>query len=229
MHEPGPFIRIRWDVASEAGIRDLRDHLSRYLERVQAGEQFTVTDRGRPIAVDEPGAFERLVAEGLVTSVRLIYTEARVALAHAERRGWLTSADLSPTLDGLERLHRQLDLLEVDDLLVRRAGELAPLHALRGYDARHLAGAERVHGATTIVVAGGSDLCTAAGTLGLAVATTSVDGGGPWAQRPWRVSRDPRRRTQGPDRSATDRPASRCSSSSTPQITPQSRWSMSGW
>jgi prevent-host-death family protein len=56
---------------AEAGIRDLRDHLSRYLERVQAGEQFTVTDRGRPIArliaVDEPEAFERLVAEGLVT------------------------------------------------------------------------------------------------------------------------------------------------------------------
>lgn len=56
---------------AEAGIRDLRDHLSRYLARVQAGEQFTVTDRGRPIArliaVDEPGAFERLVAEGHVT------------------------------------------------------------------------------------------------------------------------------------------------------------------
>lgn len=56
---------------AEAGIRDLRDHLSRYLERVQAGEQFTVTDRGRPIArliaVDEAGAFDRLVAEGLVT------------------------------------------------------------------------------------------------------------------------------------------------------------------
>lgn len=56
---------------ADAGIRDLRDHLSRYLERVQAGEQFTVTDRGRPIArliaVDEPEAFERLVAEGLVT------------------------------------------------------------------------------------------------------------------------------------------------------------------
>jgi prevent-host-death family protein len=55
----------------EAGIRDLRDHLSRYLERVRAGEELTVTDRGRPIArlvpVDGPHTFERLVAEGLVT------------------------------------------------------------------------------------------------------------------------------------------------------------------
>jgi prevent-host-death family protein len=60
----------RWVVA-EAGVRDLRDHLSRYLERVQAGEELTVTDRGRPIArlvpVDEPRPFDRLVAEGLVT------------------------------------------------------------------------------------------------------------------------------------------------------------------
>lgn len=56
---------------AEAGIRDLRDHLSRYLERVQAGEELTVTDRGRPIArlvpVEGPHTFDRLVAEGLVT------------------------------------------------------------------------------------------------------------------------------------------------------------------
>ncbi len=57
---------------AEAGIRDLRDHLSRYLERVQAGEELTVTDRGRPIArlvpVDEPRPFDRLLAEGLITT-----------------------------------------------------------------------------------------------------------------------------------------------------------------
>lgn len=55
---------------TEAGIRELRDHLSRYLERVQAGEELTVTDRGRPVArlipVGEPRPFDRLVAEGIV-------------------------------------------------------------------------------------------------------------------------------------------------------------------
>ena len=55
---------------AEAGIRDLRDHLSRYLDRVQAGEELTVTDRGRPVArlipVEDERAFERLVAEGLI-------------------------------------------------------------------------------------------------------------------------------------------------------------------
>jgi prevent-host-death family protein len=56
---------------AEAGIRDLRDHLSRYLERVRSGEVLTVTDRGRPIArlvpVDGPHTLDRLIAEGLVT------------------------------------------------------------------------------------------------------------------------------------------------------------------
>ena len=55
---------------AEAGVRDLRDHLSRYLERVQAGEELTVTDRGRPVArlvpITELRPFERLVAEGVV-------------------------------------------------------------------------------------------------------------------------------------------------------------------
>jgi prevent-host-death family protein len=57
-------------VMAEAGVRDLRDHLSRYLERVRAGEELTVTDRGRPISrlapVDGPRTFDRLVAESLV-------------------------------------------------------------------------------------------------------------------------------------------------------------------
>jgi prevent-host-death family protein len=54
---------------AEAGVRDLRDHLSRYLERVRAGEEVTVTDRGRPIARLVPvgtNTFDRLIAEGLV-------------------------------------------------------------------------------------------------------------------------------------------------------------------
>jgi uncharacterized protein len=58
---------------------------------------------------------------------------------------------------------------------VRRAGELAQHHALRGDDAIHLAAAERVRDATTIMVVGDRDLCAAAQALGLAVADTSID------------------------------------------------------
>jgi prevent-host-death family protein len=55
---------------AEAGVRELRNNLSRYLEQVREGEEVTVTDRGVPIArivpVDAPTAFEQLVRDGVV-------------------------------------------------------------------------------------------------------------------------------------------------------------------
>ena len=51
------------------GVRELRQNLSVYLERVVAGERFEVTDRGRVVAMLIPlppaaTLVERLVAEG---------------------------------------------------------------------------------------------------------------------------------------------------------------------
>ncbi len=34
----------------EVGVRELKNNLSRYLDRAQQGEEVVVTDRGRPIA-----------------------------------------------------------------------------------------------------------------------------------------------------------------------------------
>jgi prevent-host-death family protein len=55
---------------AEAGIRELRDHFSQYLDRVRAGEELTVTDRGTAIArllpIVRPRPFDRLVDEGLI-------------------------------------------------------------------------------------------------------------------------------------------------------------------
>ncbi len=57
---------------ASVGIRELRDHLSRYLRRVKAGEQVTVKERGRAIAQlvpMEPGtardALNALLREGV--------------------------------------------------------------------------------------------------------------------------------------------------------------------
>lgn len=58
----------------EVGVRELRDNLSRYLDRVRAGEEVVVTDRGRAIArvlpIGAERVLDRLIAEGVVTPAR---------------------------------------------------------------------------------------------------------------------------------------------------------------
>ena len=58
-------------VDMEAGVRELRDRLSHYLNVVRDGQEVTVTDHGKAVArqvpLDQPRALDRLVAEGLVT------------------------------------------------------------------------------------------------------------------------------------------------------------------
>mgnify|MGYP005863565267 CR=1 FL=1 len=53
---------------AQVGVRELRQRASEVLRRVEAGETFEVTDRGRPIAILAPlperGPLERLRASG---------------------------------------------------------------------------------------------------------------------------------------------------------------------
>jgi prevent-host-death family protein len=56
---------------ARVGVRELRQNLSVYLERVRAGERLEVTERGHPVAALIPlpkpsTALERLVATGRV-------------------------------------------------------------------------------------------------------------------------------------------------------------------
>lgn len=58
---------------AEVGVRELRDHLSRYLERVQEGKEVIVTDRGRAIARLGPTArtrMDELIDAGVVIPSR---------------------------------------------------------------------------------------------------------------------------------------------------------------
>lgn len=57
---------------NSVGVAELRQNLSRYLERVRRGERLVVTDRNRPVAELGPpptgGAeLDRLLAEGRVS------------------------------------------------------------------------------------------------------------------------------------------------------------------
>ena len=126
-----------------------------------------------PLLVDEPGSevAARLWTEAdHVISVRLVYAEARAALAQARRLGRLAPAQLSTLVGVLDDLYASIDRIEIDERLVRRAGDLAQSHALRGYDAVHLAGLERIADEVTVLVSGDGDLCRAARAIGVAVA-----------------------------------------------------------
>ena len=54
------------------GIRELRQHASRYIDLVKAGESIEVTERGTPVArlvpvTDDRSVLQRLIDEGQAT------------------------------------------------------------------------------------------------------------------------------------------------------------------
>ena len=65
------------------------------------------------------------------------------------------------------RLWPEVDVLELTEPLARRAGALAEAHALRGYDAIHLASAEAVLDAGSVMVVADARLAEAAAAIGL--------------------------------------------------------------
>ncbi len=67
----------------------------------------------------------------------------------------------------LGALWPELDALELTEPLARRAGELADVHALRGYDAVHLASAEAILDDGDVMVVSDTRLAEAASTLGI--------------------------------------------------------------
>jgi predicted nucleic acid-binding protein len=108
-------------------------------------------------------------ADRLVT-VRLAHVEARAALAQAVRMGRISPTQARFSARELDGLFTQLDLVDIDDGLVRHAGDLAESQGLRAYDAVHLAAANRVDDTDLVVVAGDRALLGAAEAVGMTVA-----------------------------------------------------------
>ena len=85
------------DHMTDVGIRELKAHLSEYLERAARGETLRVTDRGRPKVVIGPVPGRALVDEGV-------------------RAGWITpatGATLGPARRATSR-RRVADVLAED-------------------------------------------------------------------------------------------------------------------
>ena len=126
-----------------------------------------------PLLISEPGsrrAASLWETADRVVSVRLVYPETWAALAQAQRLGRVGTRDLRDAVTELDSLFEEIDLVEVDAPLARLAGELAEIHRLRGYDAVHLAAADRIRDPSVVVVAGDSALLDAATAEGMAVA-----------------------------------------------------------
>ena len=84
--------------------------------------------------------------------------------------GRLSAQQLRDAVTEFDSLFEEIDLVEVDDALARCAGELAEVRQLRGYDAVHLAAADRVRDPDVVVIADDGALLEAATAEGLAVA-----------------------------------------------------------
>ncbi len=95
-----------------------------------------------PLLIEEPASplcaemWES--AEGLV-STRLVEIEAAAALQKARRLERISQSILASALRLLDGFMTDLDLIEIDQDLVRRARQCAEFAPLRGYDAVHCA------------------------------------------------------------------------------------------
>jgi uncharacterized protein len=130
-----------------------------------------------PLVVDEPGTdlCNRVWTDATrVVSVRLLYPEARAALAKAARMGRLPRAQLTRAVAELDSLIDEVDLIEITPELAHAAGELAQEHRLRGYDAVHLAAARSIADHDLVLVTGDNELAVAARALGITVAITTA-------------------------------------------------------
>ena len=129
-----------------------------------------------PLLIGEPssGSCARMWNEASRSiSVRLLYPEARAALARAERMGRITKRQHAAAVAELGVIVTEIDHVEISAELARNAGDLAQAHQLRGYDAVHLAAAMAALDAELVLVTGHNDLAGAARAQGLPIALTS--------------------------------------------------------
>ncbi len=106
----------------------------------------------------------------LLVASQLVYPEARAALAAATRAGRIDRSTHVSALATLEDLYAQLRIIAIDEPLARHAGDLATQHALRGYDAVHLACALHVEGADILLATWDNALNSAARATGKLIA-----------------------------------------------------------
>jgi prevent-host-death family protein len=89
---------------SRVGVREVRQNLSVYLDRVKAGESLEITEHGKPVAVlvpteDTASALRRLIAEGRARPPQRRWAHLPSPVAAAKARGMRSLGDVLRELD----------------------------------------------------------------------------------------------------------------------------------
>lgn len=123
------------------------------------------------LAIDEDGsdaAHEAWLGAHRRISSRLLYPEARAGLARAHRMRRLGNREFATARGTVEEYIDDVDLVDVTERVTRHAGDLAERYGLRAYDAVHLATADGVANASTVLVSTDAELVQAARSHGIA-------------------------------------------------------------
>lgn len=102
-----------------------------------------VVEEGREVV-------ERAVEEAELVSTSVVaYAEARAALARKRREGVFSAKEHREAVDTLNEDWETFEKPELTEGIIRVAGDVAEEHALRGFDAIHLASALTIRAAAS--------------------------------------------------------------------------------
>lgn len=87
---------------------------------------------------------EMVESADVVATCTVAYAEARSGLARRRREGDFTDQEYRTEVSNLDRDWITFMRVQASNVVAYRAGQLAERHALRGYDAIHLASALRL-------------------------------------------------------------------------------------
>jgi uncharacterized protein len=94
-----------------------------------------VSEKATPATKQLVGAME------VIATSRLAYVEARAAFARKRRERGVGPKDYRNILQNFDNDWESYFVVDISEALVKMAAQLAAKHALRGYDAIHLASA----------------------------------------------------------------------------------------
>jgi predicted nucleic acid-binding protein len=96
------------------------------------------------VEADSPRVRQLVLAAPAVVTNLVAYAEMRAALARALNMRRLSRADYTRQVRAFETDWKSLEVVGIDEPLVRRVGAHAERFGLRGYNSVHLAAAERI-------------------------------------------------------------------------------------